>query len=215
VTFTTSLIVQSANPECQVRAEVIPASGRAVLVLADGAGGISGGAHAAERFVNWLREAEGKLQAAEDCIRLLEAVDREMARHKPGGETAGMVVIVDSSRIFGASVGDATAWFFTNEGAGELTYGQQHQPLLGSGAVATPRGFSWPVEDGTVVAASDGLWNYTNVAAVSSRVRTRDSEDLAPRLAELARLRSGTFPDDVAIVTCRLALAEFPARVRA
>jgi PPM family protein phosphatase len=196
VTITTSLIIQTGNPECQDRAEVISCGERTVLILADGAGGISGGAQAADR-----------IKTTEDCVALLTQVDEELARRKECGETTAIVVVIDSNNIFGASVGDSAAWLFASDGNGELTRGQQRKPLLGS-AGALPRSFNWDAEDGTVVVASDGLWNYTSIDAIRSRVQTRDSTDLALRLAELARLPSGTFPDDVAVITCRIALME-------
>jgi PPM family protein phosphatase len=203
VTITTSLIVQPGNPECRGRAEVISCGERTVLILAGGAGGISGGAQAAELCVRLLRAAADRIKTTEDCVALLTRVDEELARRKECGETTGVIVVIDSSRIFGASVGDSAAWLFASDGNGELTRGQQRKPLLGSGG-ALPRSFNWDTEDGTIVVASDGLWNYTTVDAIRSRVQTRDSTDLALRLAELARLPSGTFPDDVAVITCRI-----------
>ena len=200
----TSLTVQAGNPECQDRAEVISCGERTVLILADGAGGISGGAQAAELSVRLVREAAGQTKTTEDCVALLTRVDEELARRKECGETTGVIVVIDSSCIFGASVGDSAAWLFAHDGHGELTRGQQRKPLLGGGGVM-PRSFNWDIEDGTIVVASDGLWNYTSREAVRSRVQTRDSTDLALRLAELARLPSGTFPDDIAVITCQIA----------
>jgi serine/threonine protein phosphatase PrpC len=200
---TTSLNVQAGNPECQDRAEIISCGDRTILVLADGAGGISGGAPAADLFVQLVRASSDRLRTAEDCAHLLVTIDRELAHRNDCGETTAVIVIVDASHIFGASVGDSAARLFTKDGAGELTYGQQRKPLLGSGS-AFARPFNWPIEEGTVVVASDGLWKYAPVEAIASRARTRDSADLALRLAELARLPSGAFQDDVAVITCRI-----------
>jgi serine/threonine protein phosphatase PrpC len=207
VTITTSHIVQPARAECRSRAEIIPDPGRTVLALADGVSTLSGGAAAAERFIQMVRGAADHLHTREDCIRLMGEIDQSLARHKACGETTGVIVIIDLHKIFGASIGDSAAWLFAHDGIGELTYGQQPKPLLGSGQTLTPRGFDWPVEEGTLVVASHGLWDHTSIKAVASRVRTRDSQDLALRLAELARTRSGDFPEDVAIITCRLAEA--------
>ncbi len=154
-----------------------------------------------------VRASADQLRTAKDCVRLLETIDQGLTRQKDCGETTGVIVIIDSSHIFGASIGDSCAWLFTNGGTGELTYGQARKPLLGSGVVPTPRGFSWPIEDGTLVVASVGLWKYTTVDAIRSRVATRDSTDLALRLVELVRLPSGTFPDDVAVFTGRIEIA--------
>jgi PPM family protein phosphatase len=207
VTIATSLANQAGNPECQDRAEIISSDDRTVLVLADGAGGFSRGAQAAAGFVQLVREATFRLQTATDCVQLLVAIDQELAGCNDCGDTTGIVAVINSAEIFGASVGDSAAWLFTADGAGELTYGQPRKPLLGSGEGPTPRGFSWPVEEGTLVVASDGLWKYTSMDAIRSRVMTRDSADLALRLAELTRLPSGSFPDDVTVITCRIGLA--------
>ena len=206
LTITTSLAIQAGNPECQDRAEIIRDTDRTVLVLADGAGGISGGAKAAECFLALVRQSVEKCQTPEDCLQLLRRFDQELARRSGCGETTGVIVVVAPSRMFGASLGDSAAWFFTSGGNGELTYGQPRKPLLGSGEAPLPRVFDWPIEAGTLVVASDGLWNYTTIDAIASRVQTRDSDDLALRLAELSRMKSGAFPDDVAVITCQMAL---------
>jgi hypothetical protein len=96
---------------------------------------------------------------------------------------------------------------FTSVGDGELTYGRPRKPLLGSGEAALPRGFDWPIQHGVLVAASDGSWNYARIEALKSRVQGRGDTDLASRSAELARLPSGTFPDDVAVITGRIDIA--------
>lgn len=203
----TSIILQPGNPECQDRAEILTPGERTILVLADGAGGISGGAQAADRFLQLVQASADHLKTAEDCVQLLARVDQELARREECGETTGIIAIIDPNRIFGASVGDSAAWFFANDGHGELTRGQHRKPLLGTGEIAPARPFDWASEDGTVVVASDGLWNYASLEAILSRVRSRGTADLAVRLAELVRLQSGAFPDDVAIITCNIVQA--------
>jgi serine/threonine protein phosphatase PrpC len=169
---------------------------------------MSGGSQAADAFVRIVRESAGKLRGPEDCVVLLTQFDQELARRNECGETTGLVVIIEGSKIFGASVGDSAAWFFTGSGTDELTSGQQRKPLLGSGEAPLPRPFNGPIEQGTLVVASDGLWKYTSTDAIRSRVQTRKATDLAARLAELARLPSGAFPDDVAVITCRIDIAK-------
>lgn len=200
-----SLVLQPGNPECLDRAEVCPSGDRIVLLLADGAGGSTGGAQAADGFARLVRSSADQLTSANSCASILLQIDRELLRQENCGETTGALLVVSPQNIFGASVGDSAAWLFADDGNGELTRGQQRKPLLGSGN-AVPRAFDWPIESGTLVVASDGLWNYVSMEAIRSRVLTRDSVDLALRLAELARLPSGTFPDDVAIITCRIEL---------
>jgi hypothetical protein len=52
--------------------------------------------------------------------------------------------------------------------------------------------------EGTLVIATDGLWKYTSLESIEQRVRHGGEE-----LAALVRLPSGTFQDDVAVLTCR------------
>ena len=54
------------------------------------------------------------------------------------------------------------------------------------------------------VVATDGLWKYTSPELIEQRVRAGNPEHLAAELAELVRLCSGAFPDDIAIATCRI-----------
>ena len=132
---------------------------------------------------------------------LLHEIDNKLARSTAGGETTGVILIVNTARIFGASLGDSVAWFFATDSKDELTQGQLRKPLLGSG-VASTHGFARSLLPGTLVVATDGLWKYTALERIEQCVRHAEACNLAAELSELVRLRSGAFPDDAAIVTC-------------
>lgn len=75
MSVTASLAIQPGNPECQDRAEIIPCGGQTVLVLADGAGGVSGGAQAAQAFIEMVSRSADLLRSADDCVQLLSSID--------------------------------------------------------------------------------------------------------------------------------------------
>jgi hypothetical protein len=77
------------------------------------------------------------------------------------------------------------------------------KPYLGTG-VAVPHQFERKLGVGALVVASDGLWKYTNLELIEQTARTIKPERLAPELSGLVRLRSGGFPDDLAIATCQI-----------
>ena len=58
--------------------------------------------------------------------------------------------------------------------------------------------------EGTLLLASDGLFNYTSDERISEVAREAEIEPAATHLVELVRLRSGALPDDVSVVLCRL-----------
>jgi serine/threonine protein phosphatase PrpC len=198
----TSIAIRAGNLELQDRAAIVPVDDRVLFALADGAGGISGGAQAADFLMRAVTESAASLAQPEDCVDLLHKIDRDLIAASECGETTGLIAVIDSERIFGASVGDSLAWAFHANERVELTRGQQRKPFLGCG-MAVPRPFATPCHEGTIVLGSDGLWKYTSVEKIEERVRDADAASLAHELSELVRLRSGDFPDDVAIIACR------------
>jgi serine/threonine protein phosphatase PrpC len=196
----TSIFLERGNPELQDRVEVLLLGERVAFIVADGAGGISGGMQAAERFVRGARQGAPSLTSAEDCAEFLQRLDEEIAGADECGETTGIVLVLNSRGLFGASVGDSAAWLFTVDGKAELTQGQARKPFLGGG-ILRPHRFEHRFASGTLVVATDGLWKYTGLERIESAVRAGSPEKLAAGLGELVRLRSGGFQDDVGIVT--------------
>jgi hypothetical protein len=203
VTAITSHFLAPGNLELQDRVEVFRFDNRLVLAVADGAGGISGAAQAADLCMRLIRESAQSLNSPAACSDLLQTIDLRVASVSACGETTGLVIVIEPERLFGASVGDSMAWAFSANNRIELTDGQQRKPFLGSG-MAFCRPFLFPRIDGTIVAGTDGLWKYTSIESIERRILETDSTRLAAELSELVRLRSGAFPDDVAIATCHL-----------
>jgi serine/threonine protein phosphatase PrpC len=198
---TTSTFLERGNQELQDRIEILRCGDKIVCVVADGVGGRSGAAQAAEFVVRSACENASRLNGPEDCFGLLCDLDQKITQDCDCGETTGVIAVVTPGELFGANVGDSAAWLFTPDGEVELT--RVRKPYLGTG-VAAPHQFTRKVNGGTVVVASDGLWKYTSVQLIGQSVRTGDSALLAGELGNLVRLRSGAFPDDVAIATCRI-----------
>src|SRR5262249_44379146 len=159
-----------------------------------------GGAQAADLCMRLVSGSAQSLSTPETCADLLHTIDLKLASVSECGETTGLVVVIEPERVFGASVGDSMAWVFNANERIELTHGQQRKPFLGSG-VAFGRPFLFTGIAGTIVAATDGLWKYTSIELIERRIVETDAARLAPELSELVRVRSGDFPDDVAIAT--------------
>ena len=96
------------------------------------------------------------------------------------------------------------AWSFSGRG-NELNSHRSscRKPFLGSDC-ATAHTFDRPNGLGTLVVGTDGLWKYTSIESIEKQVSEGDAGTLASRLCDLVRLRSGAFPDDVAVATCRI-----------
>jgi serine/threonine protein phosphatase PrpC len=201
----TSTFIHPGNLDLQDRLAVIETAGRLLLTVADGAGGITGGAEAADLFLCSVRQNTESLKAPRDCLEILAKIDQDLERAPECGQTTGVIAVIGPEGISGASVGDSLAWFFSRDEKIELTRGQQRKPFLGTGA-ATIVPFSLAKRSGTIVVGTDGLWKYTSLELIEAQVREWDPGSLAHRLSELVRLRSGTFPDDIGIVTCHFSL---------
>lgn len=169
-----------------------------VIVLADGAGGISGGREAAERIVG---STFGPLLEPADCMRALRALDLDLYERAACGEATTVLLVIRENAVFGASVGDSCVWALTPAGVLDLTSHQRRKPLIGSGA-AEPVAFGpWPFVE-RVLVASDGLSKY----APRDRIRAAtleaapDAAAAADALVGAARLPGGGLQDDLALV---------------
>lgn len=191
--------IVSARGNGQDRASVCTVPGGLVVVLADGAGGSGAGDRAAQAIVDGV---EARAVRGADWLALLSTLDRELAAHGRGQSTAVVLSIVEGT-ITGASVGDSEAWMVRDQEQIELTEGQDRRPLVGAGD-AVPRPLQKAaIAGGTLVVASDGLWNYARRTDIARVALLPELADVASELIELVRLPTGAVPDDVAIVLVR------------
>ena len=172
-----------------------------VLAVADGSGGMRGGAEAAERAIRLVtdqarRDATGDEEAWAAFIARLDAAPGDQS-----GQCALVIAAIIEGMIMGASAGDCGAWLI-HEGLDDLTDQQVRKPLVGSGS-AMPVPFRKSIGSGTLLLASDGLFKYVRQKDITNLSLREDLDAAAQELTELPRLRSGEIPDDVAVILCR------------
>ena len=190
---------QPSGSASQDRVMAFPAAGATFVLLADGAGGLSGGAEAAQLFVGRLAEAALRCSHPHESLSAFDQIDLAIAAQPICGETTGILAVVTPTTIRGESVGDSEAWLISRDEVQKLTAGQRRKPLLGSGE-AVPIDFEYPRREGVLLIASDGLFRYTTEDLIAKVVREETvDESTLERLLSLVRLRSGTYQDDVAI----------------
>jgi len=164
-----------------------------VIVLADGAGGTSNGARAAQAIVDAVTANPLSL----DWAGVL--VDLDDPAKLGGGQATAVIATITSTGITGASVGDSGAWLVRAGAITNLTANQRRKPLVGDGC--EPVSFSAGPLDGSLVIASDGLFRYAIARDIAFVVeRGEPPEEVARRLVELVRLADGSLQDDVAVV---------------
>ena len=183
-------------------AEVFERGETLILVLADGAGGMRGGAMASGALVAAVRAAVADPVFAVEDVQywadLFRVVDAALAKNMVG-ETTGVVVVLGSRKLIGVSTGDSEAWVLRATEVDDLTRGQQTKQRLGSGRVE-PAVFERAALSGTLVVATDGLFKYAAPDVIARIVRASAIRIAAEELIGLVRLRSGTLADDVALV---------------
>lgn len=124
----------AGNPENQDRGAVIETSTGLVLVVADGAGGRSGGTEAAATAVESVRQKANQLRDASACVALLQSMDQAISQDRVAGETTCALAVVTRNSVYGASVGDSGVWVIKESGFVNLAERQSRKPFIGSGS---------------------------------------------------------------------------------
>jgi PPM family protein phosphatase len=204
--FVTAQVLTSPRAHGDDRVALLERDHVVVVVVADGAGGLSGGAVAADLLIELVRgavaaPASGLLQA-EAWVDLLRQVDVTLDQDPHAGETTAVIVAISDHCLVGASAGDSGAWVVHPDRIDDLTAGQHKKLRLGSGR-ARPVSFARPRLDGTLLVATDGLMSYANPINVAAVVRQADLDQAARELIQLVRLPSGGLQDDVGVVLVR------------
>jgi PPM family protein phosphatase len=201
--FNTAKHIEAGGKNLQDRADFFWHGPTLYLVLADGAGGMSGGAEAAEFVMQRVKiEAGSAVLSPEALSNLLSAVDREMAAIGAYGETTCVLAAVSEAGIVGASVGDSGVLYVSETGVDHVTANQCRKPFVGSGR-ANPVGFSLGPLQGTLLVASDGLLKYTSAGRIAEAARSSDLNEVLRKLVGLVRFPSGMLPDDLSILLAR------------
>jgi serine/threonine protein phosphatase PrpC len=194
-----------ANGEnAQDRVRVMRFDDRVVIALADGAGGISGGAEAADLAIEVISQFASGLHSEDACEAALFKTHSVIQKNEKAGETTAVVAVVKGWQVFGASVGDSGAWVISDDSIDELSARQNRRPFLGGG-MALPVSFSRPALEGTLLVASDGLLKYAQRDLITWTIRKSHFDFACQELVRLVRSPSGALPDDIAIALCRAA----------
>lgn len=200
--FEFNQIVLAASERGQDRIKVLNDVNRLVFVIADGAGGSSGGAEAAELVIRQTHQHMDSLTSSKDCEKFLSEMDRVVSADKIAGETTAVIVVVSPKMVFGASVGDSGAWILNGSNVDELSQYQKRKPFIGMGG-SLPVGFTRDGLEGTLLVATDGLLKYSSREAIAATVEKLNLRELPEALVKLVRYPSGNLPDDIAIGLCR------------
>ena len=196
-------VIKGSGSRCEDRLGVFHESVGTVLVVADGAGGMSGGAEAADLAVRLVHQEAYTLRTADACCKLLYRVDRELSKQPQGGQTTCVLVVVSQVEVYGASVGDSAAWIIGDTSFRNLTEKQIRKPFVGSG-VAVPTPFTCERFPAKLLLASDGLVKYTSAERIIEGVTHADVHNGLQALVQLVTYPSGALPDDVAIILADL-----------
>ena len=179
-----------------------------LALLADGAGGTSGGRESA----TWaLDELERRLKSVRIGREPLHHVMSELAveaQERSAGQTTLIVVQFTGTRLVGASIGDSEVRLFDPTSCQTLTDGQQRKPLLGGGI---PRIHSFEAElqfNALLVIASDGLWRFAHEPLPAVDTVRGSLPSIATALIDAARLPNGQLQDDVSLIAIRVARAQ-------
>jgi serine/threonine protein phosphatase PrpC len=192
------------------RVDILVGDGACALVIADGMGGRSGAAAAAQMWIDAVRcGSQDPQQWAESdyWLDLLAATDRAIRDDKNAGETTAVVAVMTARGNVGASVGDSGAWLVTDDSCLDLTKSQIRKPGLGTG-MATPIPFyrkQAPAE--TLLVATDGLLKYSWPEKICQAVRSVQIRALPKALIDLVRMPSGGLQEDAAVAVARRTVA--------
>jgi PPM family protein phosphatase len=175
--------------------------------LADGQGGQSGGADAAQLAVRELAALAAnvplaQLQREQTWLGFLGLADRKVEAAPEAGFTTLVGVLVTVDSVVGASCGDSAAILVPAAGdARILTERQMKNPPIGSGA-ANPVSFSARlVAPWKLLVMSDGVWKFCGLGSVMESARNLGGEQLFQTLRSQAAGRSGALPDDFSLIS--------------
>jgi len=198
------LLSAAGNPENQDRGSVVSDGPHTLLCVADGAGGLSGGAEAAIMATEFLPQNSTPLANCEDCTELLRRMDAAIAGDSVAGETTCALAVITPDQIFGASVGDSGVWLIPPTGSLiDLTARQERKPFMGSGS-ARPIAFRHSRREGVLLLATDGLLKYTSAERIVEACRRHPAELAPQQLIDLVKYSSGRFPDDVTVILAKI-----------
>ena len=202
--FTTALRLRP-HARDEDRARIIHVGDTIVVVVVDGAGGMPGGAEAADLAVAGVEHRAGEIVDPEHAVALLLDLDTQCEHDPRAGEAACVIVTVTAEgRTFGASVGDCEAWVVSGDQVTRLTDQQHKKKRLGSGR-AEPVAFEAVLQrDAAIVVGSEGLFGYVSQDKVVVVSQQETAAEVADALVAAALAPPVVLADDLAVVVLRL-----------
>lgn len=181
----------------QDRVSVKLRDGGGLVVLANGDGGLSSGEQTAQAVLDYFTLSPSIEE--DDLPFHLEQLDTLISKNPWAGESTIIVLTINADKIYGVSLGNSQAWFQGKDGAlTDLTTSQWSKPLFGTGqSYAHP--FSLDLRPGTLLVASDGLFKLADPKRLCERLIQGPGPELALDLANLTRLPSGEWQDEVSL----------------
>lgn len=185
-----------------------------LCALADGIGGQSGGARAAQLACETVIEQAitiptSALFMPNTWQNILEIVDHTVATDSSAGLTTLIGCVISPTQIAGASVGDSAIKLFCGQQVTDITAKQRKNPTIGAGnAIITP--FSHHLNSvWKILLMSDGVWKYIGHDQLIESGHTTSGESLIQQLRKQAALpRTGQLQDDFTVVVCELNQSE-------
>ncbi|QEL14569.1 SpoIIE family protein phosphatase [Limnoglobus roseus] len=205
MTWQTSLAVESYRAAGEDRAAVFPTPFGCLAVVADGVGGRSGGAAAADAVIEAVRSLAEAIASPLDLrswATWLRQLDQQMAGEATVGETTAVIAALSAAGIIGVAVGDSVAWVAIENQCHSLATGSEPKPWLGSG-VARPVPFAHLNLAGTLLLATDGLTKYADRQRIVGLLQSETLERLPKQLIDAVRYGSGRLPDDVGVIVAK------------
>jgi len=175
--------------------------------LADGQGGRSGGARAAQiatqtALAAALAQPPRSLLKPKICAGIVRAADDVVYADPQAGFTTLVMLVVRDQFVCGASCGDSAAVLLQSEESIVLTENQLQHPLVGSRAARAMSFYLDLDPPWHICAVSDGVWKYAGWDRMIALMRRRGGRDLvdALRAAAIKPGNSG-LPDDFSIAS--------------
>jgi len=176
-----------------------------IMALADGQGGRTGGADAAQTAVKRavqvaLSAPVQKLLSGRFWVQLLLDVDKAVSDNPDAGFTTFVGVAITEQTIVGVSSGDSQAVLIRPTGiAVTLTDNQKKNPPVGS-QMCHPTLFSAPVPaNSRLLLMSDGVYKFVPSETIVSTIAEVEARDAIKTIRDLAVGRSGTLYDDFSV----------------
>ena len=177
----------------------------ALCSLADGQGGRSGGARAAEVAVQESLQAAlsfspDALGQAAQWYPIVNAADDAVCEDDAAGFCTLISLSVSDQAVCGASCGDSGALLLNGGREILLTENQRKNPPVGSGA-AHPTAFEARLEPGwKLLVVSDGVWNYVGWEQIGAIAAQNEGDKLIVALHQAALdANAGKLLDDISI----------------